>query len=158
MTTLLGQLFDLSIVLEKKISNLYFLFSEIFPEDAVLWRQLSSEEKNHSYIIEEARDALFSTGFSSTAIVPKDIDKLKLSIKKVNDLISYYKKNNVSVDRKKAFEDAISIENSSGEFDYEEAMVKQTPTPPPSLKMFQQLNKEDKFHSIRIKKYADNIA
>lgn len=156
MTTKLSQLFDLSILLQEKISALYFLFSEIFPEDAILWKQLSIEESNHAHIIEDAKDALFSTGFSSTQIIPKDIDKLKESINKIDEFIVYYNKNNTSANRKKSFKDAMHIETLSGELDYEQAMSKKTFAP--SLVMLQELNGEDKLHATRIREYANNIA
>ncbi|MCP4181024.1 MAG: hypothetical protein GY756_24940 [bacterium] len=155
MTTKLEQLFDLAIILQEKIGKLYSLFSDIFPEDTILWRQLSKEENNHACIIEDAKDALFNTGFSTTEIIPKDIDRLKLSINKVDKLLEYYAKHNSPEDRKKAFKDAMSIEESPGESDYEMAMTKKTISP--SLVMLQESNKEDKLHAKRISEYADKI-
>ncbi|MCP4177619.1 MAG: rubrerythrin family protein [bacterium] len=143
-------LFNLAIDLELKVSVLYKLFSELFAEDRDFWLILSEEEENHVFILESAKEAMFSTGFSSKNLLPAKIDDLKVSIDIVSKLISKCR-NDRKLSRKMAFEYALGIECSAGEMHYEIAM--NTTTYSSALSIFQKLNDEDKNHTKRILDY-----
>ncbi|HJO94507.1 MAG TPA: hypothetical protein QF753_13990 [Victivallales bacterium] len=150
MKSITEKLFEKAIELELKIGELYTLFSELFPQDACFWKELHEEESNHAFIIETAKEAMFTTGFSSKIMIPDDISSLETSINRVTELISEYN-NNPTPCREKAFEQAIEIENSTGESHYEIAMSKATHST--ALDIFQKLNNDDKNHAERIQKY-----
>ncbi|MEA3487197.1 MAG: hypothetical protein U9R20_06020 [Thermodesulfobacteriota bacterium] len=48
-------LIEESINLELNIADLYFLFHELFPEDADFWWRLVLEEKNHAALIRSGK-------------------------------------------------------------------------------------------------------
>jgi hypothetical protein len=146
-------LIEEAIKLELNVAELYNVAHEANPEDASFWWKLYLEEKNHASLIRSARDS-----FSQHDKFPKDlitcsVDELKEANAEINDLIEEYKQNPPS--RREACESAIRIEKMAGESHYSKFMNKVPETPIEAV--FQQLNKDDKDHELRIKEYLENL-
>ena len=138
---------DEAIRLEINMYKLYTLFQEMFPEDAIFWKELASEEKNHILILRQIKpflpyDQEFSDEFFS------NINTLIQANKKVDSLIQECKQN---PDREIAFQKAIEMENSAGELHFQNMMNKETNSK--LAKIFKRLNTDDNDHASRIKSY-----
>lgn len=80
--------------LEKDISKLYLLYSELFPSKKDFWRQLAKEEVEHSVLIEMAIDypnifpyGLADSDLSNIQAMSKDILKKSRNTKKIRLLM-----------------------------------------------------------------------
>ena len=51
----LEQFFDEGIQLELNVAGLYTIFQAAFPDDAVFWRELVVEEKNHASLLNDGK-------------------------------------------------------------------------------------------------------
>jgi len=148
----LAQLIDESIKLELNVSKIYMFFCNTFPEDSVFWRKLVLEEKNHADLIKSGKGTFLLPGqFPSKLLTPS----MKILCKTNNRLISLIKRYNEKLpSRESAFNIALDIEKSAGEFHYQLAMEK-SPTSS-IMKIFQGLNKDCKNHTNRILAYMSD--
>ena len=136
-----------SIKLELNVSDLYMIFYKEFSADSDFWWTLTLEEKNHASLLRRASDSLFSRDkFPEKLLVP-ELDAILKTNEFLEDTILKFNKNCCT--REEAFNLAYTIENSACEIHYQENMEEEEPDQ--LLKIFQQLNKEDKNHSLRIK-------
>ena len=152
MTQSLPQLLEESIKLELNVSELYKIFSSAFPEDADFWKKLSLEEENHAVLIKLVKVELLSSDEFPSEILSSSLENLIEANNRLFSLLKEYKDNPPS--REKAFNVALSIEESAGEIHYQNA-TKMT-SDLEYIKTFQRLNKDDKDHSERIRKYMSN--
>jgi len=51
MTEKLNELLEASIELEQCMSELYFLYTNLYPEDREFWWKLANEEINHASLL-----------------------------------------------------------------------------------------------------------
>jgi len=140
---------DEAIQLEMRVSDLYTFFAASFPEDYDFWQQLSQEEKDHAALIRTIKaNPNWSDKFVSTFApgLLAEIQKTNHWLSSVFTEIS--EKNN---DRKTAFDTARNIEQSAGEIDYQNFMVKETDSW--ILMGLQHINKYDRDHLVRIEAY-----
>lgn len=152
MTQSLPQLLEESIKLELNVSELYEIFSSAFLEDADFWKKLSLEEENHAVLIKLVKVELLSSDEFPSEILSSSLENLIEANNRLISLLKEYKDNPPS--REKAFNVALSIEESAGEIHYQNA-TKMT-SDLEYIKTFQRLNKDDKDHSERIRKYMSN--
>ncbi len=139
---------DEAIRLEINMFKLYTLFQELFPEDALFWKELASEEKNHVLILKKIKPFLPYDQEFSDEFFPNHIDTLIQTNRKVDLLIQELKQN---PDRETAFREAIKMENSAGELHYQNMMSKETNSKLANI--FRKLSFDDNDHASRIKHY-----
>ncbi len=151
MTEDILHLINESIHLERNIAALYMFFYGAFPEDSDFWWQLSLEENNHAALLESGRnyfipaDELFPYQIISTRL-----DFLTKINYEIETRLEEYKKSVPS--RESAFNLALRLEESTGELHFQQTMTTEESNSE-ALKLFKGLNKEDKDHAIRIRRY-----
>ena len=148
----LSQLIEESIKLELNVAKIYMVFCSTFPEDSDFWWKLSLEEKNHAEIIESGKGTFLLPLQIPSELLAPSVEMLYKTNKKLSSMLEKYIKKHPS--RKMAFNIALDIEQSAGEFHYQLAMEK-TPTSN-IMKIFQGLNKDNKDHFNRIRTYMDD--
>jgi ferritin len=148
----LPQLLEESIKLELNVSELYEIFSSAFLEDADFWKKLSLEEENHAVLIKLVKVELLSSDEFPSEILSSSLENLIVANNRLFSLLKEYKDNPPS--REKAFNVAISIEESAGEIHFQNA-TKMT-SDLEYIKTFQRLNKDEKDHSERIRTYMSD--
>ncbi|MBN1412051.1 MAG: hypothetical protein JW969_14500 [Spirochaetales bacterium] len=142
-------LLDEAIRLEMSVSDLYFLYSEIFAEDKKFWWQLCIEEKNHASLLRsvmETRDTLFSTNIFPEQMIYDNLDAMKTAIKEIKEKIKQF--GNTPPSRDGAFQYALKLEQSAGELHYQKFMTKKSDSR--IVAIFQKLNDGDIDHAQRI--------
>jgi len=141
----LDELLDISIELEMLMSELYFLYEKLFPEDRQFWWKMANEEVNHASLLESGRIYL-DKGLLPEEILFEDIDKLEMTRKRIQDLISAYKRTPPSY--QEAYYEAVKLESSATELHFQLLMTGQSDSK--IVKIFQELNGNDQDHSRRI--------
>ncbi|GJQ58687.1 MAG: rubrerythrin family protein [Candidatus Scalindua sp. AMX11] len=144
MNTDLSKLVDESIRLELYVADIYMIFYKIFPEDSVFWWKLVLEEKHHAALIESIKNTVFSNELFDTSF-----QVLLITNNKLASLINEYNQNPPS--RESAFNTALEIEQSTGELHVQLVMEKSAGTI--AVKIFQELNSDNKDHLNRIRSY-----
>ena len=142
-------LIDEAINLELNVSDLYFLFHKLFPQDKEFWWQLTLEEKNHASLLRSGKEYFEELGLFPENILPDDINSLKDANAKIKGLIVEFSQNPPT--RQKAFNTAFILEQSAGEIHFQKVMEKDAPSK--MEKIFQELNQNDKDHTQRIYNY-----
>jgi hypothetical protein len=148
MNTETEKLFDEAIKLELNVSDLYFVFYTLFPEDAVFWWSLVLEEKNHASLLKTIKSFIPITDEYPKEILPADIAFLIDQNNRIRKTTEDIKK---TPERIKAFQFALEIEESAREFHFQTFIKNQSISS--QYKVFQELNNGDKDHAERIIKY-----
>lgn len=149
----LKKLIDESIELEINAAKLYKLYSNLYPEDADFWIELSLEEERHADLLRTGMKLLLTCGEFPSDLLCDSLDALKRSNAEITKLLNDYVKNKPS--KKEAFLTAIYLEETAGEAHYQNIMESQADER--FVKIFQDLNSDDKDHSDRIKRYMKSI-
>ncbi len=145
MTEKLNELLEASIELESCMSELYFLYANLFPEDSEFWGKLANEEVNHASLLKSGRVYL-KKGILPEEIVHENITVLKSTIKWIQTMIREYTLKAPSFED--AYFEAIKLESSAGEFHFQVLMTEETDSK--IVKIFQDLAGDDKDHNRRI--------
>ncbi len=145
MTEKLKELLEASIELELCMSELYFLYAKLFPEDSEFWWKLANEEVNHASLLKSGRIYL-ERGILPGEIVHENITSLTKSIERIRNLVSEYSQKVPSF--KDAYYEALKLESSAGEFHFQVLMTEETDSK--IVKIFQDLAGDDKDHNKRI--------
>ena len=147
-------LLDESIKLELNIADLYMIFTQEFTEDADFWWQLALEEKNHGALLRSSKKHFAPVGKFPTELLSPRLQQLKDANTNLGALIEQFREDPPS--REAAFNTAIRIEQSAGEIHFQKFTEKQAAS---SLdRLFQQMNRGDKDHEIRIRSYMEDHA
>ena len=139
---------DEAIRLEINMFKLYTLFQELFPEDALFWKELASEERNHVLILKKIKPFLPYDKEFSDEFLSGNIEPLLQTNEKVDLLIDELKQN---PDRETAFKKAYEMEMSAGELHFQNMMSKETNSK--LANVFKKLNFDDNDHANRIMSY-----
>ncbi len=145
----LSQLLDESIKLELKIGDLYLSFSRTFTQDREFWFWLAQEENNHAALLKSAKLEFVDAGYFPSEMLNSNLNSLIKSNQQILDVIKRQKQKVLS--RAATFKMALKIEGLAGEVDFHRAIEKEADSP--ALKLFQKLNRDDKNHARRIRKY-----
>ncbi len=145
MTDKLKELLEVSIELEVLLSELYFLYEKLFPEDSDFWWKLANEEVNHSCLLESGRVYL-EKKLLPDELLFGDISILRSTCERVRELISAYTQ--TAPPFEDAYYEAVKLESSAGEFHFQVCMTEETNSK--IVKIFQELNGEDQDHNRRI--------
>ena len=149
MNHTLEQLIDESIKLELNVADLYKIFLNTFPEDSELWSKLIREEEKHADLIQSMKGTfLFPSQFPSN-LLASSMETLQETNKRLISILKKYSKEPPL--RESAFDIALDIERTSGEFNFQLASEKS----PDSgiMKIFQALNKDCRNHTEKIITY-----
>ncbi|MFC1489666.1 rubrerythrin family protein [Candidatus Latescibacterota bacterium] len=146
---LLEKIMDESILLELKISELYKVFNQAFPEDAYFWWQLSGEEEEHAALIRDTVKINIETFDVLAGMFSPTLKKLKDANEKITGLIKEFSEQPPA--RESALNLALEIEHTSGEIHFQKFMTKKTDDL--IIQLYQKLNKSDSNHFLRIKEY-----
>lgn len=140
-----------SIALELHISELYSLFSSIFPDHSIFWQTLSQEEKNHASLIKSGEKVLLEKGLFPLDVISKNLDSLVKMNSVVTRILKYCKESRPSIEYAVSY--AVLIEESAGEKNFQNAFEDK----PESFgfALFSELNKNCKDHASRIRNYAE---
>ncbi len=146
----IGPLMAASEKLEMDIATLYSIFSRSLPEDSEFWEQLSFEERNHAALIASIRETFVPLSMEfPVAIMAESLKEVERANRVVAGHLATFQE--APPDREKIFNTALELELSAGEVHFQCFMKK---TPATMLEeMFQQLNLEDKDHSLRLHAY-----
>jgi rubrerythrin len=137
-----------SVILEKKVGDLYRLHARLFPEDEGFWHQLAEEEDYHSVIMHSAKDCLFNEGLFPSEALDPDSENIRRMIRKIDDTIAEYKRNPPA--KADALRIALELERDSGEYYLKVALdLPYSSTP---LDLLRQLVGENRNHAERIQK------
>lgn len=145
MTEKLKKFLDTAIELELCMSELYFFYANLFPEDSEFWWKLANEEVNHASLLESGHIYL-EKGILPEEIVYKNITSLTRTLEKIRKLILEYNQTDPSFED--AYYEAVKLESSAGEFHFQVLMTEETDSK--IVKIFQELNGDDKDHNKRI--------
>ena len=140
-----------SIKLELLLSELYWHFKTQCTEDKEFWEQISGEEIEHAELLRKSKGFIDSKKGFPIEILPKDIDEIKITIKKIKKSHIKFQKN---PGRNNALKIALSLENSLTEVHYQKFMT--TDSDSWIANVFKILNGADKDHIKRIKKYMQD--
>jgi ferritin len=140
-----------SINLELNVSNLYFLFHNIFPEDEEFWWKLVLEEKNHAALLQSGKEHFKPLKKFPYKLLHHNLQDLKDTNSTLLSLINKF--NNTPPLREEAFNIALKIENSAGELHFQNFMDKEANSTTENI--FKKLNKDDKEHALRIRGYME---
>lgn len=152
MTKPLAQIVEESIKLEQYMADLYKFFSDLFPQDSGFWKKLSSEEENHAALIRTGKVVLLSCDEFPNKILAPTLEELIATNNRVSLMLTELR--NTPPSRRKAFNLAISFEESAGELHFQKAM-KEYPESE-YVKIFQELNRDDRDHARRIREHRDS--
>ena len=97
------------VEMEMAMGGLYHLFSERFPEAAVFWQEMSTEEEEHSKWIEETLD-VFRKGQVKRGTTTLTSQAADIVIKHVSSLGEKCKRREISI--VSAYASAYDLENS----------------------------------------------
>lgn len=146
----LRQLIEESIRLELNVAEIYLGFHHRFHGDADFWQQLVIEEKNHAALLRNGMQH-----FLDTRIFPGELACASLeSLVNVNHELEHILKQEkeAPMPREAAFNLALKLEQSAGEIHFQHAM-QETETPSEAIKLFRNLNGDDRDHADRIRSY-----
>ncbi len=140
------QMVDESIQLELNVSDLYKLFSSMFPEHRDFWWRLVIEEKNHAALLKSVKECFAPMGMVPMGFLFPDLELLKDTNNKIEMLVIKYKRDPPSL--KEAFNTAYLLEQSAGEIHYQTFMERKEDNK--VEKIFRELNGNDRDHALRI--------
>ncbi len=140
-----------SIKIELQVADLYLFFYGNFPEDAGFWWQIAIEEKNHAALIKSLELISEHVNDLPEEIFSSSLEDLIATNKMLTSVIEDCKV--APPDRNTAFNTALTIEESAGELHYQGFMGDGKDSHLHINKVFRQLNREDKDHSLRLRAY-----
>ncbi len=144
----LRQLIDEATRLELNIAGVYLSFHHRFPDDAHFWWKLVIEEKNHAALLVSGEKYFLEAGMFPSELVCSSLATLK----GLNGEMERIIEGESPLSRESAFELAIRLEESAGEFHFQHAMH-ETAHPSKAISLFQSLNEADLDHAERIRNY-----
>ncbi|EKD26968.1 MAG: hypothetical protein ACD_79C00952G0006 [uncultured bacterium] len=154
MLNLLSDVLNESIQLESNLSELYLLFSGIFPDYKEFWYQLSMEENDHAALFRGGREYFVPMGkFPMEILGVNYLEIIKEINSQIQSITKEFKQEPPSLIY--ALNLAFQYEVSSGERIFEKAMNAKFPSK--TLEIFQKLNGANKNHAERIKKVMDAL-
>ena len=116
-------------------------------ENALLEKELAKEEENHASLLRSGRDYYLQQGLFPEHLLCSNLTELKRAGKKLDELYSSFEAEHPS--EEVAFNVALWLEASASEAHYQFMMNEHSSTG--TIKVFQQLNGDDKDHLERIK-------
>lgn len=151
MDNKLIEIIDESVKLELNASTLYSLFYGFYLEDSDFWWELQIEEKNHASLLKSIKEFFIPYDKMPEGLLVKNLDALKESNEAIESIISKVQKEIPS--RLEAFELALELEKSATETHFQ--MFMEGSFGEKFENVIRNLNREDRDHYARIKKYME---
>lgn len=129
-------------MLEKKVGELYRLYSTMFTEDSELWAEIAEEEEKHYRYLEEYFDP------SEFNFEEKDLNEVVFAVNMVQRLIDEYSSN--TPDTQIAYENAFKIESFAFEYHINKEIERKKNTPNHADKVFLEMKNEDSKHICKV--------
>ena len=147
----LVRLLDEAIAIEDNASELYRLYSNLFPEDEKDWHRLSEEEINHAQLLENTKRHAIEL---SQNVVYPGYDMMRLVNKSIKEQIDNYQtmlEEGKMIDKFQAYFYALTLEQSAQE-GYHWSRVINTPfiKVPAIVEVFRELTCMEMDHAKRI--------
>lgn len=143
-------LIEEAIKLELNVSRAYRNFHRMFHQDAEFWWRLSIEENNHAALLESGKRSFLVAGMFPAELVGNSLEALINANHELQNILKDVKVESPS--RAAALNIALNLEELAGEIHFQNAIQK-IDHPSDAIKLFQTLNKNDKDHTGRIRKY-----
>ena len=140
------ELFKEAIQIELNVSKLYRLYSELFEDDRKFWLKLSIEEMNHATLLKSGMEEFIDINLFPDELVYNNLNELKQVNYVIKQLKDEYFTN--PPDKKKAYDIALSIEESNQEKQF--SIFMKIPPKSKAIKLFQSLNGDNTNHIERI--------
>jgi hypothetical protein len=137
-----------AIRFEHNLAALYLLFSSSMPEDADLWWELSTSEKEHATIL-EASQKLFGDEFARET-VPADLELLRSSNETLEASIDRFERD--APTREDALRLALRLESDENEATLFRLL--DVSTSRPAQDVVERIHREDQSHAAKIRDYA----
>lgn len=143
---------DAAIELELNVSRLYRRFHHALVEDSHFWWELCLEEKNHANLLRSAAKIAAASRQRPVGLLPDTIEELTAVNRRIEGVLAQ-RPEEFPRDRAEAFRLAVELEGSVGELHFQRFMA----MPPANKigKVFQDLNRDDKDHEVRILRYME---
>ncbi len=146
----LNQLIEEAIKLELNVAKIYLSFYHRFPEDASFWWKIALEEKGHASLLKHLRQHFMDDGMFPIELVGESLEILVNMNSTLKGILR--QGNEAPPSRAVAFNFALKLEESAGEFHLQNAQ-KKTGHVSEALKLLQSLNDADMKHADRIRSY-----
>lgn len=146
----LDRIINVSINLELAVSEIYFIFYRLFPEDADFWWQLVEEEKNHASLLRSGKEYFKPINKFPDKLVTQNLAELEAVNEHLMSLISEFSE--TPPDRITAFTTALLLEQNAGELHYQMFMANDVPKTAID-DIFIKLNRDDTDHARRLRDY-----
>ncbi|MBD3422783.1 MAG: rubrerythrin family protein [Chitinivibrionales bacterium] len=147
----LSRLMLASVMLEKKVSELYLLFARKSPQDYDFWWQLAIEEQNHAALLRSVEQYFLALDLLPDNLVPRELETIEAINERVDKLIEEYT-DMADIARSDMFAVALQLEKSAGEQHLQIAVSGNEHNK--AIDLIRQLNQDDKDHAERIVEYA----
>jgi rubrerythrin len=147
------KILEICVELEMRAADLYGYFAESFPEDRTFWAQLRLEEKSHAALCRAALAAFNKRDERPAGMFPDSLEPLRQTGEKFVAIIHHCKANRLT--RREACMMALKVEHDIGEQHYNQFMNK--PAESNIETVFQQLNRGDKDHALRIEQLLQSL-
>jgi len=137
---------------ELKVSELYTLYSDLFPEDRSFWFNMALEEKNHASLIKS------STLYVKLGMLPKQmiydcIENAENTIVEMSGRIEQYLA--LTPPKCEAYRFALLVERSPCEAHFKDAML--TPSDDKVMQILQKICRMDAFHFTRVDSMMEKL-
>lgn len=137
-----------SVQFELDAYEIYTVFAESIPKDAVFWQQLSNEELDHASILKKCLAIISEKNEEVEIVSVEDLNMLKDARKKIQEYKTEFQNNPTPI---LAYHLALKVENSIVESSYQKFMDS---VPDSDLKeVLQLLNGQEKNHINRLNIY-----
>jgi len=131
-------------------SELYFLYTDLFPEDVDFWWTLTLEEKTHAAIL-ETEYMFLQHNLMDETLLYKDLDALKKENERIERTLKEYKTR--PPDKKEAYQFALSLENSGQEAYFQ--MLMSMSSNDRMVSILQELTGTEINHATRIQAFLE---
>lgn len=147
----INEIIDESIKLELNISKLYGLFYDFYLDDSDFWWELQMEEKNHASLLKSIKEFFVPYGKIPEGLLVKELLTLEEANQEVEAVIQ--RVIDTTPSREECFDIALELEASASETHYQ--MFMDNGSGDKFSEVIQTLNREDKDHGDRIKRYME---
>lgn len=140
------ELIDYAVKVEKLVSDMYLLFSELFEINRDFWWKMGQEEMNHASIIESAKIFLRANILPYDALFD-DLDSMKNTISQLETQLAKWHEN--TPDENECVKFALELEKSGQEF-YFDSIVHHHKANNKIHEIFQKLSKDEESHIVKM--------
>jgi rubrerythrin len=146
MDARIEEIFNATIIMERRIAGFYNVLAGLFPDDAVFWEALSKEEETHAAIIHAGKDYFYEEGLFPIEMLDPDLDRINELNFMIEEKLRHFKSHTPT--QKEALLFALQIENSSGEYYFQ--IVLSMPMGKAAIKLMKELAEGERDHIRKV--------